>query len=187
MASDMIKLGGLWSGKDKEGNTFLSGKFSPQVKILIFKNRYKESENHPTHIMYLSQVETQGQRQADGDQTDEFFDEQSFQRGQARAAQGGHLAPEDVPPPADEYTTTRRSPEPMRGASSSQPQRTSGRLPTRQPAPPPDYDEDLEDPFADDDAPAPAQAQPQRPVQAPRPEERPAQRMGSGTGRNAGF
>jgi hypothetical protein len=174
MASDMIKLGGLWSGKDKEGNTFLSGKLSPQVKILIFKNKYRESENHPTHIMYLSQVETQGQRQADGDQTDEFFDDQAFQRGQARVAQGGHLAPEDVPPPADEYTATRRSPEPMRGASSSQPRPQQAR-PTRQPAPPPDFDEDLKDPFADDDAPAPAQAQ-ARPAQA-RP----------GTGRNAPF
>jgi hypothetical protein len=120
MASDMIKLGGLWSGKDKEGNTFLSGKLSPQVKILIFKNKYRESENHPTHVMYLSQVETQGQgqRQGDGDQADEFFDDQAFQRGQAgaselrqaRVAQGGHMAPEDVAPlPEDEYTAVRRS------------------------------------------------------------------------------
>lgn len=160
MASDMIKLGGLWSGKDKEGNTFLSGKFSPQVKILIFKNKYRESENHPTHIMYLSQVETQGQRESD--QGDEFFEEKSFQRGQAgaselrqaRAAQGGHLAPEDVPPPQEEY---RPAPRQAR--------------PTRQPAPPPDFDEGLDDPFADDEAPAPARPQ------------NSAQR----TGRNAGF
>lgn len=173
MASDMIKLGGLWSGKDKEVNTFLSGKLSPQVKILIFKNKYRESENHPTHVMYLSQVETQGQGQRQGDEPDEFFDDQAFQRGQQRVAQGGHMAPEDVPLPPDEYTTVRRSPEPMRGASSSQPRPQQAR-PTRQPAPPPDYDEGLDDPFADDDAPA----------QAPQP-QRPQAR--SGTGRNAGF
>ncbi len=169
MASDMIKLGGLWSGKDKDGNTFLSGKLSPQVKILIFKNKYRESENHPTHIMYLSQVETQGQGPRQGDEPDEFFDDAAFQRGQQRVAQGGHLAPEDVAPPREEYRPA--APRQARPAH-------------RQPAPPPDFDEGLEDPFADDDAPAsaPAQARPQA-----RPEERPAQRMGSGTGRNAGF
>ncbi len=121
MAGDMIKLGGLWAGKDRDGGTFLSGKLSPGVKILIFKNKYRESENHPTHIMYLSQVEQPGQGQGrESDQPDEFFDDTSFQRGQARAselgqarAQGGHRAPEDVPPaddyPEEEYTTVRRS------------------------------------------------------------------------------
>lgn len=163
MASDMIKLGGLWSGKDKDGNTFLSGKFSPQVKILIFKNKYRESENHPTHIMYLAQVETQGQgqRQGGGDEPDEFFDDAAFQRGQQRVAQGGHLAPEDVPPPPEEeYSTVRRShPRPQQAR------------PARKPAPPPDYNED----YPDEERPA------------PRPEERPAPRTGSGTGRNAPF
>ena len=128
MASDMIKLGGLWSGKDKDGNTFLSGKLSPQVKILIFKNKYKESENHPTHIMYLSQVETQGQGQRQGDETDEFFDDQAFQRGQQRVAQGGHMAPEDVVPlPEEEYTTVRRSqPRPQQARPEERPAQRMG-------------------------------------------------------------
>lgn len=170
MAGDMIKVGGLWANKDKNGKTFLTGKLSPTVKIVIFQNQYRESENQPTHILYLAPVESEGsnlrqQGQRQGDEADEFFDEQSFQRGQARAselrqaraAQGGHVAPEDVPPsPADEY---RPAPRQVRPAH-------------RQPAPPPDYDQDdLEDPFADD-APAVAPTrQPQRP----------------GTGRSAGF
>lgn len=158
MAGDMIKLGGLWTNKDKNGKTYLSGKLSPTVKILIFPNQYRESENHPTHIMYLSQVESQPAQQAEEEEGDAFSPAPVGQQGQR------YQAPEDVPPlPEEEYTTVRRS----------QPQRTSGRLP----APPPDYDAELRssaqqdsyDPFADE-APAPTR-QPQRP----------------GTGRNAGF
>lgn len=137
MANDMIKLGGLWTSKDRNGGTFLSGKLAPGVKILIFKNQYRESENHPTHIMYLSQVETQAQ-QAQGGESDEFFDEEAFQRGQQSGQARRPLAPEDVPPP---------------------PARPAAQRPAthRQPAPPPDYDtSDLADPFADEEAPAPA-------------------------------
>ena len=73
----MIKLGGLWSNKDKNGKTFLTGKLSPQVKILIFKNEYREAENQPTHVMYLSQVEAQPgeDNKKPEPEADEFFAE----------------------------------------------------------------------------------------------------------------
>ncbi len=44
-----IKIGALWNKKDKNGNTYLSGKLSGN--ILIFPNSYKEKENQPDHFI----------------------------------------------------------------------------------------------------------------------------------------
>lgn len=136
MAGDMIKLGGLWANKDKNGKTFLTGKLSPTVKIVIFQNQYRESENHPTHILYLAPVESQGR---EADQADEFFDDAAFQRGQAgaselrqqqgqRFSQGGHMAPEDVAPLSEEeYTAVRRSqPRPQQARPEERPAQRMG-------------------------------------------------------------
>lgn len=140
---DMIKIGGLWTNKDRNGDTFLTGKLSPVVKILIFKNQYRESENHPTHIMYLAPVETQSQV-AEGE--DEFSPDQAPRNtyaapedyAEAPPAQSARrpMAPRSAAPPP-------RNPAPARAAAPA-------RGGHRQPSPPPDFDDDgLSDPFAE--------------------------------------
>lgn len=57
--ADRIKLGGLWINKTKDGREYLSGRLSPTVKILIFKNDFRSAENQPSHVMYLAPVETE--------------------------------------------------------------------------------------------------------------------------------
>ena len=54
--SEMIKITGLWKGKDKNGSTFMSGTMGG-VKVLIFANKYKEEDKHPDYIMYFAQKE----------------------------------------------------------------------------------------------------------------------------------
>ena len=135
MASDMIKLGGLWTNKDKDGNTYLTGKLSPQVKILIFKNKYRDSENHPTHIMYLSQVESQpGEEGKQPEEEDEFFAD-------------GDTAPRPMAPrsAAPAPRTPAPAPSTARPAAAAPAARPGAQ---RRPSPPP-ADDDLEDPFAE--------------------------------------
>ena len=124
----MIKLGGLWTNKDKNGKTFLTGKLSPQVKILIFKNEYREAENQPTHVMYLSQVEAQPgeDNKKPEPEEDEFFTE-----GEAASRP---MAPRSTAP-------APRAP----AASAPAPARPAAQ---RRPSPPP-ADEELDDPFAE--------------------------------------
>lgn len=59
MASDLLEVTGLWESKDKDGNMILSGNLNGKIRIVIFKNGYKEAENHPDYRMYLSKKEPQ--------------------------------------------------------------------------------------------------------------------------------
>jgi len=52
--SDLLKMGGLWLNKDKNGNEYFSGDFTNGTKILIYKNTFKEKENQPDFQYYLS-------------------------------------------------------------------------------------------------------------------------------------
>ena len=54
--SEMIKITGLWKGKDKNGKTYFSGTMGG-AKVLIFANNYKEEDKHPDYIMYFAQKE----------------------------------------------------------------------------------------------------------------------------------
>lgn len=47
------KLGALWLKKSKNGEGFLTGEVSG-VKVVVFKNKYKETEAHPDYIVYKS-------------------------------------------------------------------------------------------------------------------------------------
>ncbi len=38
--SELLKMGGLWKNKDKNGNEYFSGDFTFGTKILIYKNGY---------------------------------------------------------------------------------------------------------------------------------------------------
>lgn len=134
MASDLIKLGGLWTNKDKNGKTYLTGKLSPSVRILIFKNEFRETENQPTHILYLSQVEQQPGEENKPEEQDDFFSEEV---APAAAATARPLAPRSAAPaPRTPAAAPSRTPAPP-------PARPA---PQRRPAPP---EEELDDPFAE--------------------------------------
>lgn len=101
--SNMIKVGGLWSNKDKDGNSYLTGKLNPGVKILIFKNKYRESENHPTHILYIAPVEQQGQGQQE-ESADDLLGDPATDRPiprQATQRQGAPASRQAPAPPPD--------------------------------------------------------------------------------------
>ncbi len=60
MADDMIKITGLWKGKDKKGNPYFSG-YMGNAKVLIFKNTYKEKDNQPDYNMFIAPKKEQAQ------------------------------------------------------------------------------------------------------------------------------
>jgi len=53
--SDLLKMGGLWTNKDKNGKEYLAGDFTNGTKILIYKNSFKEKESQPDWHFYLSE------------------------------------------------------------------------------------------------------------------------------------
>jgi hypothetical protein len=49
----MTKLCGLWRATSKDGSTsYLSGSLGA-ARVLIFKNKYKEAENHPDYNVFI--------------------------------------------------------------------------------------------------------------------------------------
>lgn len=68
--SDLLKIGGLWKNKDKNGNDCFSGQFTYGTKLLVFKNSFKKKETEPDFIVYLapkksSKDESGGQEEFD--------------------------------------------------------------------------------------------------------------------------
>ena len=55
--SDLIKVGGLWKNKDKNGNDYFSGNFTYGTKLLVMTNSYKDKENDPDYMVYIAQKE----------------------------------------------------------------------------------------------------------------------------------
>jgi hypothetical protein len=51
--SEMVEITGLWKGKDKNGNTYMTG-YMGNAKVLIFANTYKEEDKHPDYKMYIA-------------------------------------------------------------------------------------------------------------------------------------
>jgi uncharacterized protein (DUF736 family) len=60
-----LKIGGLYSGQDKNGNDMFSGNvdipvdvvINPESRIVIFTNPRKEAENHPDFEVFLTKNE----------------------------------------------------------------------------------------------------------------------------------
>ena len=55
--SDLIKVGGLWKNKDKNGNDYFSGNFTYGTKLLVMTNSYKDKENDTDYMVYIAQKE----------------------------------------------------------------------------------------------------------------------------------
>lgn len=51
---ELVKLGALWAGKkDRNGNPMMTGKIG-DARVLVLKNTYKEQENQPDYIIYVT-------------------------------------------------------------------------------------------------------------------------------------
>lgn len=168
--ADLMQVSGLWKNTSANGDTYLSGKLGPNVRILVFKNKYKTQENHPDYQVYFAPVERR--ENEGGNQGDEFIGDDfeggdpAFQEGQS-----AHSQREAAPAPARQYATPQDAlidAPPARPTHYDQqrtgsPSPTGGRRPApaasrpptgpaRRPAPPAqDYDDmgDLADPFAE--------------------------------------
>ncbi len=159
--ADLIKLGGLWKNKGKSGVDFLSGKLSPSVSILIFVNKYKQpGDNQPTHIMYLSPVETDAAR--GGEQGDSFMagSDNAPTEDSENAVDDFTSAPATSPrqpaqrpvAPAPQTRTMNAQSTNTRPAGDVRPATNGAPAPpNRRPAPAPQADDigDFEDPFGD--------------------------------------
>lgn len=139
MASS-LRIGAAWWKKDRNGDDYLSLSISspvalvlqPDQRLSLFSNQSKQSPNQPDFDLVIL-----AGRPQDSD-TDDFSPDQAPRQGYGQGGQGRSQAPEDVRPAPRQpaaHGAQRTAPAP-RG--------------TRQPAPPPDYDEELEDPFAED-------------------------------------
>ncbi len=60
-ANGLLHVSGLWSKKQRDGETFFSGMAGTHWKILIFKNTKKNSPNQPDWNLYLSPAQVNNQ------------------------------------------------------------------------------------------------------------------------------
>lgn len=52
--SPMLQKGGLWLNRTKDGEIYFTG-YDGNLKLLIFKNKFKENDTHPDYVMYVTE------------------------------------------------------------------------------------------------------------------------------------
>jgi hypothetical protein len=57
---ERLRLSGLWIGKTKSGEVYFSGSLNSSIKLLVFKNSYKQGDNDPDYVAYLTPGKPQG-------------------------------------------------------------------------------------------------------------------------------
>jgi hypothetical protein len=67
----VIKLTGLWWGKDKNGNDYLSGQMSRSARMLILKNTKKAKPSDPDMSLFV--VEERPREEAPKEKEDDSF------------------------------------------------------------------------------------------------------------------
>ena len=152
--AERIKLGGLWQNKSKDGVDYLTGKLSPTVKILIFKNNYKQAgDNQPTHVMYLAPIDPDPNAARGTEQGDSFMSDAG-----STPNEGGDGGDDFTSAPASRPQAPRPAapaPRPMNAQSTNtRPAQNGAPSPNRRPTPAPaeaqpDDIGDFEDPFGD--------------------------------------
>ena len=50
----LMKAGALWMNKKDDGSVFFSGFFGG-LRMIVFKNGFKQEANHPDYIVYLTE------------------------------------------------------------------------------------------------------------------------------------
>ena len=71
--SELIELTGLWLKESADGKKFFSGSFG-RSRLLIFRNNFKEDENQPDYILYV----TKRARREDNGGFEEEADEPTY-------------------------------------------------------------------------------------------------------------
>ena len=51
---ELVKIGGLWKNQDKNGNDYFSGNFTYGTKMLVMSNTFKDKENDPDYMVYIT-------------------------------------------------------------------------------------------------------------------------------------
>lgn len=64
--SKMLQLGGLWINESKKGEKYMVG-YLGNLRLLVFKNQYKEEEKHPDYIMYVDEKDREEKGKSDDD------------------------------------------------------------------------------------------------------------------------
>ena len=70
--SSLLKIGGLWKNKTKEGQTILSGTLNPITSVLIMPNTFKKSEKDPDFYLYFKAREKDATKPAAPAEKDEL-------------------------------------------------------------------------------------------------------------------
>lgn len=58
---ELVNIGGLWLNKSAAGEVYFSG-YLNGARLLIFKNQFKEKENQPDYVMYVTKNEKQSEK-----------------------------------------------------------------------------------------------------------------------------
>jgi hypothetical protein len=56
--STLLRLGGLWTNKNRAGGTYLSGRFG-RIRVYVFENNNRDGEHSPTHTVCIGTAEEQ--------------------------------------------------------------------------------------------------------------------------------
>ena len=66
----LVKIGALWIGSGKNGK-FMSGTIDIDgentIRVLVFKNGYKEQDKHPDYVIYQPDGENEPNQQSNDD------------------------------------------------------------------------------------------------------------------------
>ena len=58
---ELVKIGGLWKNKDKNGNDYFSGNFTYGTKMLVMSNTFKNKDNDPDYMVYITKKDKEPQ------------------------------------------------------------------------------------------------------------------------------
>jgi hypothetical protein len=62
----LVKIGALWIGKSQGGVGYMSGVIQDSsgndIRVIVFKNGYKEEDKHPDYVVYLSKEREQAKK-----------------------------------------------------------------------------------------------------------------------------
>lgn len=65
----MLRIAGLWRQCDKEGREFWSGPLNSQVRVLVFRNSFKQKESDPDFTLCLAPEQKKANNSARQTQT----------------------------------------------------------------------------------------------------------------------
>ena len=58
---ELVKIGGLSKNKDMNGNDYFSGNFTYGTKMLVMTNTFKDKENDPDYMVYITKKDKEPQ------------------------------------------------------------------------------------------------------------------------------